>query len=168
MEEKDQKIADLEAKLAEKERSIEMLNQHLTDKAIEIERLGEELAENKKESDNYVMSAIERYADLTNRLAEKEHTISTLIEDSKVSKEFLKQQLAEKEKEIKLLNAMVSTLPAHDEELEDIHNQAKTDFVIEQLEKVKELCIKDITICEDYFAIEKILDQQIKELKEGK
>ena len=40
------KIADLEAKLAEKEHSIEMLNQHLTDKAIEIERLGVELSEN--------------------------------------------------------------------------------------------------------------------------
>lgn len=92
----------------------------------------------------------QKIADLEAKLAESEEKNKELVKalngevfiNYKVPMENaqLKQQLAEKDKE---------------------QNQK----AIEQLEKVKELCIKDMTICEDYFAIEKILDQQIKELK---
>ena len=128
------------------------------------------------------MSAIERYADLTNRLAEKEHTISTLIEDSKVSKEFLKQQLAEKEKEIEDLKAqrhiylnrsVEECNKITDLEFELQHkDQAKTDFAIEQLEKVKVELINSVSPVKlsytDYVQeVFNKIDQQIKELKEG-
>lgn len=49
----------------------------------------------------------------------------------------LEAKLAEKDKEIEKLNAMINTLPAHDKELEEIHNQNKISFAVEQLEKVK-------------------------------
>lgn len=49
----------------------------------------------------------------------------------------LEAKLAESGKEIALLNAMISTLPEHDKELEENHNQDKISFCIEQLEKVR-------------------------------
>lgn len=79
------------------------------------------------------------------------------------------RKLAEKDREIKLLNAMINTLPEHDKELEEIHNEKKITFAIEQLKKVKEkfgykynsqLMVSSRGLC-DY------IDNQIKQLEEG-
>lgn len=89
-----------------------------------------------------------------------------LLEDYKK----VEKQLVEKDAE----NKKLSLLYFGDENTEIVLttdkmiNHIKILFAVEQLEKVKELCIKDMTICEDYFAIEKILDNQIKAIKEGK
>ena len=124
-----------------------------------------------------------KIADLEAKLAEQYTEVEKvethyLKQREHYTKEFneiidnLKQQLAEKEKEIdkledKLQHYYEETLNQGTCGLcEHLRGEYKTDFAIAQLEKVKELCIKDMTICEDYFAIENILDQQIKELKE--
>lgn len=76
-QQKDRQLADLEAKLAESEKQCQQCK-HLN-KKIELN------IKNK----------------LMSELAEKDKTIANIIEDSDKSKEFLKQQLAEKEKEIR-------------------------------------------------------------------
>lgn len=108
--------------------------------------------------------------------------------------ENLKQQLADKEKEITKLKNDNHTLISENAYLEaDVFElnclknqatQAKTDFAIERLEKVKELCKKKFDWWENsewegdiydksdvsnaYFDIEANIDEQINELKERK
>jgi chaperonin cofactor prefoldin len=69
----------------------------------------------------------------------------------------LKQQLEKKENEIERLKYTV-----------DFYKSYYISFkekVIDELEKIKELCRKDMTVCEDYFTIAKILNHQIEKLK---
>ena len=125
----------------------------------------------------------DKIADLEAKLAEKEQELNDLCQNydfqlNDFSREVyrlqqreksLQEQLAEKEKEIEEMHKQLSYCESLLlRECKECDNQYKISFAVEQLEKVKELCIKDMTICEDYFAIEKILDQQIKELKEKK
>jgi predicted RNase H-like nuclease (RuvC/YqgF family) len=108
----------------------------------------------------------QQIADLEAKLAEKDSAIESWqtmyqsvmkschngIEEDKR----LREQLAEKDEEIERLKYTV-----------DFYKSYYISFkekVIDELEKVKELCRKDMTICEDYFAIAKILDNQIGEL----
>ncbi len=76
-QQKDRQLADLESKLSESEKQCQQCK-HLN-KKIELN------IKNK----------------LMSELAEKDKTIANIIEDSKTSKELLKKQLAEKEKEIR-------------------------------------------------------------------
>lgn len=86
----------------------------------------------------------------------------------------LEAKLAEKDKNNKLLEAMISTLPEHDKELEERHNQDKIEFAVEQLEKVKEIIAihtKDLWTYESDYICNILcneIDNQIKQLKEGK
>ena len=86
----------------------------------------------------------------------------------------LKQQLAEKDKEIEL----VKNLNADERELKVIQkgNQDKIDYAVEQLNKAKYLITQEyrFDVEESDFAvayeddIDKIFDQLITEIKEGK
>ena len=87
----------------------------------------------------------------------------------------LKQQLAEKDKEIEYYKKQVKKFNNEaqkyfeDAYCNDFHNQDKISFCIEQLEKVKEH--NDNLVCddEDYSNyITAFIDNQIKQLKEGK
>ena len=105
----------LERQLAQKEHSIGMLNQHLTDKTIEIERLSEEIEEINRE---FVQST---------------HDWKEIVE--------------EKEKEIEMLknnyiggmqNANEATKIFKEECRKE--KQSKTEFAIQQLQRVKDFC----------------------------
>ena len=117
------------------------------------------------------------------------HEEQTLIQE-------LKQQLAEKEEELKEFKSIGATARqlqrAYQDrykyndrccELKNQHIQNKINFAVEQLEKVKELCKKKFDWWENsewegdiydksdvsnaYFDIEANIDNQIKQLKEG-
>lgn len=119
------KLADLEAKLADlQSEQIKEMQEHqeamkLADKTIkdlEIKLL-------LKPSFGKFKSADELYKSYTN--LEKEYTK-------------LRQQLAEKDNKIQMLNAMIATLPEHDKELKEICNQDKISFAVEQLTEVRD------------------------------
>ena len=66
----------------------------------------------------------------------------------------LKRQLEEKDKKIKLLNAMISTLPEHDKEIKEY-----------ELEKVKDFILENTMLETETAAVLTYIYQQIKELK---
>lgn len=120
------------------------------------------------------MQVSEQNIELKQQLAEKDNTINTLIEDSKASKDLLKKQLAEKEKE---RHEEWKTGKEWKWAWQKEHNN-KISFAVEQLEKVKEdtknahiedtqydcYCFQETT--RDKCV--KIIDNQIKQLKEEK
>lgn len=98
-----------------------------------------------------------------------------MLEDLSTKNWELEQQLAEKEKEIALLNAMISTLPEHDKELEEEYTQDKISFAVEKLKETKiyvdtQHFMNARYKCEKkvYADIWNFIDNQIKQLKEGK
>ena len=105
-------IEQLKQQLAEKEHSIEMLNQHLTDKAIEIERLGEELKELQEYHDKYPYSYSEEYMlnnkELKQQFAEKEKEINKWKDGTIIVKLCeLEKQIEDKDKEIEKIKQVV-------------------------------------------------------------
>ena len=77
----------------------------------------------------------------------------------------LKQQLAEKERQVKKLNNETQKY-FEDAYCNDFHNQDKISFAVEQLEKVKEH--NDNLVCDDedyYNYITAFIDNQINGLK---
>lgn len=144
MEQKDKKIADLEAKLAESKEQVEIVEKQHSELLMTI------------------FNGHKENFELKQQLAEKDNTITNLIEDSKASKELykkqlneqtrlceekqqtideinkkLKQQLAEKEKEIEEYSNSLETLSWENANLAFKSDQAKTEFAIQQLQKVK-------------------------------
>lgn len=129
----------------------------------------------------------DKITDLEAKLAEKDNTITNIIEDNRASQEWYKKQLAEKDEQIKQLNnrMLFSQLQAPKEQILNIlgsqciqHNpdQEKISFAVERLKKVKEKVVKlkDYSRCDKYkecwdIIIDIIIDidNQIKQLKEG-
>ena len=121
-----------------------------------------------------------KISDLEAKLAEKEHTINTLIEDHKASQEWYKMQLAEKEKE---RHEEWKTGKEWKWAWQKEHRD-KISFALEQLEKVKELCKEkfnlwkngewegyaydNIDVSNAIFDIQANIEEQIKQLKEMK
>lgn len=165
LDDKDKTIADLEAKLVEKD-----------------EQIKRRIAVYEKQ---FIEQTNENY-ELEQQLAEKENTITNLIEDSNASKELLKKQLneqaglceefrfqlAEKDKEIEYLNKQARKFNNEaqkyfeDAYCNDTIYQDKISFAVEQLEKVKEFLYSGYAV--DNEEIEKEINNQIKELKEMK
>lgn len=127
--------------------------------------------------------------DLETKLAESEADKKALICDyeSRITKEQelmswlehnneeLKQQLAEKDEEIKELTEYNLYLQNVNNTYRFIENKTKISFAIEQLEKVKEIINKNYfynmysDICTfDKLEVDFQIDNQINELKEGK
>ena len=125
-------------------------------------------------------------ADLEAKLAESEADKKALISDyeSRITKhqelmswlehnnEELKQQLAEKDKElseyVKIVDDLHKQLSDKCDFCDKTKDQDKISFAIEQLEKVKENAWQsatDISCLLDYTELAKIIDNQIKELK---
>ena len=113
---KDQQLADLEAKLAEKDKAIENW-QTMYESVVQT-------CHNDKEE-------IER---LNKQLETQENTITNLVEDNRASQEWYKKQLEEKEKENELMAKTLKLTKFVEKEV----NQDKISFTIQQLEKVKE------------------------------
>ena len=119
-------------------------------------------------------------ADLEAKLAEKEHTITTLIEDHKASQEWYKKQLAEKEKELenyklcKCVNCtneyefMLEGLVGDLEKEIDKANQDKISFAVDILEELAD-CSNYINSKLDFecgsYVSEKVIRDKIKYLK---
>ena len=119
-------------------------------------------------------------ADLEAKLAEKEHTITTLIEDHKASQEWYKKQLAEKEKELenyklcKCVNCtneyefMLEGLVGDLEKEIDKANQDKISFAVDILEELAD-CSNYINSKLDFecgsYVSEKVIRDKIKDLK---
>ena len=127
-----------------------------------------------------------RVADLEAKLADSEEKCKKAYQEGLLQKQFdkdmeieqLKQQLAEKENEYQsLVNALKNA-----EDLEEHDHRIRTDFAVEQLEKLKYdffdiangwwLCFKNgtqyMTHNELNGCVNEIIDNQIKQLKEGK
>ena len=171
------KIADLETKLAEVKNSCDYYMKRSNDLVCEI-------GEYKK----HIRFKGKEIVELKQQLAEKENTITTLIEDSKASKELLKKEIEElkAQRHIYLTRSVDECNKITMLELELQHkDQDKISFALEQLKKVKngiESKIKSIykrlddlnikIVCETtsmqldtYKEISKEIDNQIKAIK---
>ena len=151
LEEKDQKIADLEAKLAESEKD-KLMWQEMYKNA---DRQNKEICE----TDIYPLQ--EENEQLKQQLSEKNEIIdwqNGIVEGVKQEEELLAQ---------KLKSLGVDCI----EDLGKEHNQEKISFAVEKLEKVRHIllghynrtiykCVKEV--CRD---IDKQIDNQIKQLK---
>ena len=142
---KDKTIADLEAKLAESEENNKLLEMQLQD--MERSKLS------------------------------WENQYFTLYNTLKNYREVIEKQLAEKDEEIKQLNnrILISQLQAPKEQILNIlgsqciqynPDQDKISFALEQLEKVKENILSNITFGIESVGIMNSIDNQIKQLKE--
>lgn len=145
-DEKDQQIADLEAKLAESESKRKILEE-------KVKWLSEENEECFVDGQKY------------NELREQK--------DKEIQE--LKQQLAEKEKEIESLKHFKVTIGTMETNQVDISSTTYTDqdkisFALEQLEKAKSFCIsaEDNGWCvthKNWLEIVEYIDNQIKAIK---
>lgn len=156
----DKQIADLEAKLAEKQKENATLEAMLVENANDRKTM----QEFKIGEDEY---------DLTDEDAR--NSLCWEVEE-------LKQQLAEKDKEIERLNLEFETQEDWQEKWQKLYdetcnlNQDKISFAIEQLEKVRDYFVEedvdgdglktcDWTITKDACDVAEFIDQQINELK---
>ena len=182
-----QKIADLEAKLAESE---ENLKEELADKA----RLERAISVCNHQNDKFadmIKKLVSEKEELKQQLAEMTEKYNACQEARKLESEFsqqdkkeLIQQLAEKEEEIKQLNNRIlfSQLQAPKEQILNIvgsqcvqynPDQDKISFAVKQLEKVKEEIGNEIDTfidsygdrCIDESDLVFFIDNQIKKLK---
>lgn len=90
------KISDLEAKLAEKGQEVEMLKAKLETAEYwnkKYDDCQQQLAEKDKTIDEINKEFVQAIKDWKTLVAEKDNTITNLIEDSKASKELLKKEL---------------------------------------------------------------------------
>lgn len=113
---------------------------------------------------------------LMSEIAEKDKTITTLIEDSKISKELLKKQLTDKEQENERLKEEICkyeiTLMDKNSQLKK-QQQDKISFAVEQILDIKEKSfgtretgiVFDIPKIQDVF---NNIEDKLKELKEMK
>lgn len=175
----DQQISDLEAKLAESEEAIKYL------KGIKRYDIGELLTENTKLKQQLKENEKKNF-ELIAKLNLKEHrpAFCTLADrecEALGKVEELKQQLAEKEKEIEKLQHCNDRLAqgiyhSYGEHFILKIKQDKISFALEQLENVKETtecvldnALKNCSLNQSYY--DRLLDEidnQIKQLKEMK
>lgn len=189
-------IANLEAKLAECEKS----NEYFADR---VEKADKEIKENYRNYNKLVEEyneIVRSNQDLEKQLAESEEKVKLLENDRVVicntmdmyieKVKNLKQQLAEKDKELLEIKQRIAEKASKEfQEMiykRENHNQDKISFAVEQLEKVKEKLLEELQNVtdlldpleyEDYHefigcgrgyknSIEE-LDNQIEQLKKG-
>ena len=163
---KDRRIADLEAKLAECEEELNNSEQKcfICNKDKENEYLKQQI----EESEEYIEMLLE----------EKSGYIDLVSGYSKKCKQY-EQQLAEKEKAIENYEKFTNVPLV---EMYKMYEQDKIDYAVEQLEKVKELvekrnngtrqCSHSVEYKDGYSGcccdVDTIIDKLITEIKEGK
>ena len=180
---KDRKIAVLETKLVEKEKERELDNSFWKQ---ECDSLQKQLAESEKSKESYRLQNEQHHLQLLqfySRLGVEafgadihEKALETLM--------IMKEQLAEKEKEIEELKLKldIRAISLQNFNIERMQaNQDKISFAVEQLEQLKKLCQEKFNWWENsewegniydksdvsnaYFDIEANVDNQIEELK---
>lgn len=120
---------------------------------------------------DYLIESKQQVADLEAKLAEltKKYELASLPVGGLVdTARNLEQQLAEKEKEIERLREINLEVPI--KQLQFHHNQDKISFAVEQLNQAKGKIQHNILFvdCDDYVNVIEEIDNQIKQLKEGK
>lgn len=186
-------FAKLKVKLAESNDNVKLLAETRVAMCDTIKDLETKLAESEKKYEDrkrFCINETRSQMEIINNLLEENEQLKQQLRENIVLLEGLrkfeeekkdmarkrvyelKQQLAEKEKEITKLKSDNHTLISENAYLEaDVFelnclknqaSQAKTDFAIEQLEKVKERIQEDF----DYDDLMYWLNKQIKELKE--
>lgn len=123
----------------------------------------------------------EQIADLETKLADSnESHYKNIVELTKIATEKdrkidqLKQQLAEKEKELEEVKKSKTYIMNFGGKVKEVRvlddNQDKISFCIEKLEKVKEVALKDFELDKSNISLARVLDKidnQINELKKG-
>ena len=177
---KDRKIADLEAKLAESERKLEEYKKC---------NCKECMTDYEKNLNQIIDKFLNENIKLKQQLAEKEKERELDNSFWKQECDSLQKTLAEKEKEIESYKHFKITIGTMENNQVDISSTTYTDqdkisFALEQLEQLKKLCQEKFNWWENsewegdiydksdvsnaYFDIESNIDNQIKQLKEGK
>jgi hypothetical protein len=177
---KDKKIADLEAKLAEKEERINWLVEAEFDR-----KWAKKYVEMRRKEDPMLClpdsdEVYEKYFELKQQLAEKDETIKELKQRLKDTIKIYSDDFVEKDKELKELRFKARNIFPLVENLEEKVNQDKISFAVEQLRRVKKLCKEKFDWWENsewegdiydksdvsnaYFDIEANIDEQIGQL----
>ena len=152
------KIADLEAKLAESEEKLKAM-----------ETLREMVNEDSKLNYRRYIDTLAKNEQLEQQLAEKEEQLNNseqkcLICHKDQENEQLKKQLAEKEKDLIIKCRTIEVLVKKNEK----NNQDKISFCIEKLVDVRSFVSDATEIKEpDYTKVCNYIENQIKELKKG-
>ena len=184
---KDRKIADLEAKLAESEKSKESYRlqneQHHLQLLQFYSRLGVEAfgADIHEKALETLMIMKDQLAESENQCRECKHLnkkIELNIKNKLMAENCeLQKQLAENEKEIseyvKIVDDLHKQLSDKCDFCDKTKDQDKISFAVEQLEKAKSFCIsaEDNGWCvthKNWLEIVEYIDNQIKQLNEGK
>ena len=186
------KVADLEAKLAESEKKaysrghsqrdianeikLNALREDVANKEKRIVELKQQLAESEKSKESYRLQNEHHHLQLLqfySRLGVEafgadihEKALETLM--------IMKDQLAEKEKEIESYKHFKITIGTMENNQVDISSTTYTDqdkisFAVEQLEKTRKLIDELLDNCGDkQYKVWEVFDSQIKQLKEMK
>lgn len=169
-DEKDKKIADLEAKLADSEKLKELYRLQDNDHHSKLWQFYSRLGVEAFGADIHE-KALEELEKLKQQLAEKEQEIEVLKQRLKDTIKIYSEDFVEKDKELKELRFQARNIFPLVENLEDKIHQDKISFCIEQLvwlkEKVNNAKIHKIDMINTHELYE-ILNNQIKQLKEGK
>ena len=104
---------------------------------------------------------------LKQQLAEKDKEIETMKKDSDKNIDYLVEfaSLIENEKDCNRMLKALDRVKSGNKYIIDKANQSKTEFAIQELEKVKEWLEPKYFDYEQINYLSKIIDQQIKELK---
>ena len=154
MNQQDQQITDLEAKLAECEKSNEYFADRVekADKEIKeiykkYNKLVEEYNNLKEEVDNNFVDG-QKYNELKQQLAEKDKEIEDLKASSDKNIDYLIEfaSLIENEKDCNRMLKALDRVKKGKKYIVDKEHQDKISFCIEQLEQVKELAHKDFIL----------------------
>lgn len=147
------------------------MNKIIKDQSKQITDLETKLAESERKLEEY------EKCNCKECMTDYEKNLNQIIDKFLNENIKLKQQLAEKEKEISNLKGLVNerdkqikNLKTNKKRVVEHKNKVKIDYAIEQLEKVKSVIntsVRDDHIIWD-FDIKAHIDNQIKQLKEGK
>ena len=164
---KDNKISDLESKLAESEEKVKHWHDLYNEKDKQFQSVRQRY---------HLLNKLQSNYDKKDKLHLAYMQCLELVEEN----EKLKQQLAEKDKEIERLNLEFETQEDWQEKWQKLYdetcnlNQDKISFAVEQLEKVKELVGEKGVVSSPFGTLKiyasdvsEIIDNQIKELKKG-
>ena len=182
LNETDRKV--IEEKLKEKYQQIDQLKQQLKDKDKEIKsliadyekRISQEqelmsnmehqLTEKQNKIDEISKEFVQAVHDWKTLCAEKDKEIETMKKDSDKNIDYLVEfaSLIENEKDCNRMLKALDRVKSGNKYIIDKANQSKTEFAIQELEKVKAK-VRDVSGALALCEVEVQIDQQIKELK---
>lgn len=159
-----QKIADLEAKLAESEADKKALICDYESRITKEQELMSWLEHNNEELKQQLAESEEKCNKQWLEIQAETHQIQMLEQDIKRIKKGNKQQLAEKEKQIAKLKELNLDIPI--KQMQFHHNQDKISFAVAELEKAK--IEFETYYADNIWNYPQYLEDRIKLLKEGK